>query len=180
MARAGDRRRRNGSAPSSRRRRQAESCRHEPIASAKSFGTMCNQTGRAGTNSPQVMQIATSEAKLPAPQVELEVFGGKLNFEKLPGLWRLLYTTAEDVVRMQRMHLIESARQSTILIHNLARCLPYKASDLMSVVTFCAYSGRWRESIGCHSRRCTLAASTSASACRPLARCRTCLNSASC
>jgi PAP_fibrillin len=32
-------------------------------------------------------------------QVELEAFGGELDFERLPGLWRLLYTTAEDVVR---------------------------------------------------------------------------------
>lgn len=34
-------------------------------------------------------------------QVELEAFGGELDFERLPGLWRLLYTTAEDVVRCQ-------------------------------------------------------------------------------
>ncbi len=33
------------------------------------------------------------------PQVALEAFGGVLDFQLLSGLWRLLYTTASDVVR---------------------------------------------------------------------------------
>lgn len=33
-----------------------------------------------------------------SPQVAVEAFGGELDFEKLEGTWRLLYTTASDVV----------------------------------------------------------------------------------
>lgn len=54
-------------------------------------------------------------------QVELEAFSGDMDFDRLPGLWRLLYTTAEDVV-------------SSTTVHSAAS-LPLSAADLFESET---------------------------------------------
>lgn len=66
--------------------------------------------------------------------MELEAFGGELDFERLPGLWRLLYTTAEDVVSCRalyvalsllcRLRVIASRARKQMLTPSMQQPLP--------------------------------------------------------
>ncbi len=61
------------------------------------------QVSRCDDSCMFLMHISVMCARTPPyasnlMQVELEAFGGDIDFKKLAGLWRLVYTTADDVV----------------------------------------------------------------------------------
>ena len=50
-------------------------------------------------------------------QLAVEAFGSAIDYSKLPGLWRLIYTNAPDVVRTAsttRVLLLHSALQTSL------------------------------------------------------------------